>query len=293
MLGFNNSNHGSSKLTLSCSSTDANLNELPTLNWPRAPFPQLKYPFAEFENENLAEEERCLQKVKDIVKSQRASGQEVGAIIVEPISSIANQMASPEYFRKLRFFAQSEGIPFIVDETKTGLGSSGKYWAHQHWYLSEDSSPDYVTFGGKSGVSGFYATESHKLNDEATSFQGQLDSESMLKVVKFGQIYKIAEKEYLLHWALDTSSFLKLELNEVAKDTGLLTNIRGYGLHIGFDLPSSKLADSVQRWMWKSGFNLHKVGPRQLGLRPSLTLSIEEAGQFRTALRHFHPNFEK
>jgi len=29
----------------------------------------------------------------------------------------------------------SEGIPFIVDETKTGMGASGKNWAHEYWYL--------------------------------------------------------------------------------------------------------------------------------------------------------------
>jgi 4-aminobutyrate aminotransferase/(S)-3-amino-2-methylpropionate transaminase len=115
--------------------------------------------------------------VREIIKNQRDSGNQVGAIIVEPISSIGNQLASPLFFKHLRVLAKKEGIQFIVDETKTGLGSSGKYWAHEHWHLLEDNTPDYVTFGGKSGVSGFYATEPHKLNSEATSFQGSVDND--------------------------------------------------------------------------------------------------------------------
>ena len=105
-----------------------------------------------------------------MVQSQRDACKQVGAIIVEPISSIANQMATPSFFKDLRVMAKNEGIPFIVDETKTGLGSTGKYWGHEHWHCLGEKTPDYVSFGGKSGITGFYATESHKLNDEATSF---------------------------------------------------------------------------------------------------------------------------
>jgi 4-aminobutyrate aminotransferase/(S)-3-amino-2-methylpropionate transaminase len=180
-----------------------------------------------------------------------------------------------------------------VDETKTGLGSAGKYWAHEHWYLSEERTPDFVTFGGKSGLAGFYANKGHSLNSEATSFACNMDEAKLLQVVKYGQIYKIAQKAKLLHWALDTSSFLKLELGQIEKDKHLIHNIRGYGTHIGFDLKNEKTCDSVQRWLWRCGFNLHKVGPKTLGLRPSMTLSIEEAGKFRTALKHYSPNFEK
>jgi 4-aminobutyrate aminotransferase/(S)-3-amino-2-methylpropionate transaminase len=95
-------------------------------------------------------------------------------------------MATPKFFKDLIALAKKEGIPFIVDETKTGLGSTGKYWGHEHWHCSGEKTPDYVSFGGKSGLGGFYAAESHKLNDEGTSFQGNLDNDQLLRVVKYG-----------------------------------------------------------------------------------------------------------
>lgn len=65
-------------------------------------------------------------------------------------------MATPRFFKLLRKIANDEGIIFIVDETKTGMGASGKSWAHQYWYLQ--NTPDIMTFGGKSGLGGFYST---------------------------------------------------------------------------------------------------------------------------------------
>ena len=56
-------------------------------------------------------------------------------MIIEPISSYKNNCASPMFFKKLRHMAKDHGITFIVDETRTGFGQSGKIWAHEHWYL--------------------------------------------------------------------------------------------------------------------------------------------------------------
>jgi len=49
VLGFDNSFHGSTTATLSCSSLDVNTNNLPAFPWPKAEFPQLKYPLATYE----------------------------------------------------------------------------------------------------------------------------------------------------------------------------------------------------------------------------------------------------
>jgi 4-aminobutyrate aminotransferase/(S)-3-amino-2-methylpropionate transaminase len=43
-------------------------------------------------------------------------------------------MATPRFYKALQALAKDQGIVFIVDETKTGMGASGKNWAHQYWY---------------------------------------------------------------------------------------------------------------------------------------------------------------
>jgi 4-aminobutyrate aminotransferase-like enzyme len=142
----------------------------------------------QFEHENRAEEDRCISVIKNIISSKRSEGQAVGAMIIEPISSINNQMATPYFYKTLRNLAKDEGIPFVVDETKTGMGASGKNWAFEYWYLQDGKSPDFMTFGGKSGISGFYSTINCRLNEECTSFQQNID---MVKLLNYGTIWKV------------------------------------------------------------------------------------------------------
>lgn len=102
VVGFNNSYHGSTTATLSVSSADVNCHGLPAFPWPKAEFPQLRYPLGYNEAHNKAEEDRCFDGFKKIVESQRAAGGAVAAVIVEPISSLGNQMATPRFFKMLR-----------------------------------------------------------------------------------------------------------------------------------------------------------------------------------------------
>ena len=56
VLGFENGSHGQSIATLSCSDSAVNANSLPTFDWPIAPLPKLKLPFAANERANQEEE---------------------------------------------------------------------------------------------------------------------------------------------------------------------------------------------------------------------------------------------
>ena len=212
------------------------MQQVSTFDWPRAPFPKMKYPMAKYDQENRAEEDRCLDAVRNIIKQRRDARKDVGAIIIEPISAYENQMATPNFYRTLRKIARENQIPFIVDETKTGVGSTGKMWGHEHWNLSDPA--DIVSFGGKSGISGFYSTIEYRLQDgsEAINFDQNVD---MVKLINFGLTWKYIQKKNLLSYIGDTSTFLKIEMARVHKERGFCQNIRGYGTFIGFDVPNS------------------------------------------------------
>ena len=83
------------------------------------------------------------------------------------MSGVSQDMATPYFYKQLRRITAKEGISLIVDETKTGVGASGKNWAHEYWYLHDDEAPDFVTFGGakSSGLCGFYSTLANRLSD--------------------------------------------------------------------------------------------------------------------------------
>ena len=66
------------------------------------------------------------------------------------------------------------------------MSATGKNWGHQWWYLADDQAPDFVTFGGASGVSGFYSTLAHRLED-ATTFSQNVN---MAALLHYGAIWK-------------------------------------------------------------------------------------------------------
>ena len=94
----------------------------------------------------------------------------------------------------------------------------------------------------------------------------------------------------LLELVQDTSSFLKIELENAARDKGDITNIRGLGTSIAFDCASRDGADSLHHWLVKLGIVTARVGPKTLGLRPALILGPSHAANLREAVRSYHIN---
>ena len=164
-------------------------------------------------------------------------------------------------------------------------------WAHDYWYLQErdGGSPDLVTFGGKAGISGFYSTYDFRLNPHCASHEQNID---VTKLLSFGVAWRYVQSRNVLDLVLDTSSFLKIELGNAARDKGIISNIRGLGTAIAFDMPDEELADSMHHWLLKTGISTARVGPSSIGLRPALILGPTQAANLREAVRSYHENHD-
>ncbi len=51
----------------------------------------------------------------------------------------------------------------LIDEVQTGLSTTGKFWAHEHFDLPE--APDLVTFAKKMQIGGFFNKEELRLRE--------------------------------------------------------------------------------------------------------------------------------
>ena len=87
ILSFDKGFHGRLFGSLSTTRSKAiHKLDIPAFPWPKAPFPQLKYPLDEFVNENHSEEERCLAILEDII-TKKHPPHNIAAIVVEPVQS--------------------------------------------------------------------------------------------------------------------------------------------------------------------------------------------------------------
>lgn len=130
--------------------------DIPAFDWPSAPFPELKYPLDQFVTENAAEEKICLEETERIITTFHSPP---AAMVIEPVQAEGgDNHASPTFFQGLQQIAEKHEILFIVDEVQTGIGATGKFWAHDHWNLPY--APDMVTFSKKAQAAGFFYSNS-------------------------------------------------------------------------------------------------------------------------------------
>ena len=56
-----------------------------------------------------------------------------------------------------------KNVYLLIDEVQTGLSTTGKFWAHEHFNLPE--APDIVTFAKKMQIGGYFTTEELRLKE--------------------------------------------------------------------------------------------------------------------------------
>ena len=74
--------------------------------------------------------------------------------------------ASEEFIQTIKQLCEQHNILLIVDEVQTGIGITGKWWAHDHYSIN----PDIITFGKKTQVCGLLAGKNRKTIQSGLQF---------------------------------------------------------------------------------------------------------------------------
>ncbi|KAI4728837.1 4-aminobutyrate aminotransferase [Aureobasidium sp. EXF-10728] len=236
ILSFRSGFHGRMFGSLSTTRSKAiHKIDIPAFDWPQAEFPQLKYPLDQFTRENAEEERRCLEDVERVLTDCPTPP---AAVVVEPVQSEGgDNHASPAFFQGLRSLTRKHGILLIVDEVQTGVGATGKMWAHEHWKLQDP--PDIVTFSKKAQTAGFYFNDPMLIpNKPYRQFNTWMGDPA--RVLLFGAIVKEIERLDLIHNTATTGDYLYRGLKSLAQRyPDHIQNLRGesMGTFIAFDSP--------------------------------------------------------
>lgn len=276
ILSFEKSFHGRLFGSLSTTrSKPIHKLDIPAFKWPVAPFPSLKYPLNEHAKDNAGEEDRCLARLEEIIASYPPHT--VAAIIVEPVQSEGgDNHASSHFFQSLREITQKHEILMIVDEVQTGVGATGKFWAHEHWNLS--SPPDMVTFSKKFQAAGFYFSNENLQPKQAyRQFNTWCGDPS--KAILARSIYQEIEKNDLVSKTAQVGDYLHHALKSLFALYPQVTNLRGEGLgtYIAWDLPTPAARNDFLLKMRSAGVNIGGCGEQSIRLRPALVFENSHA----------------
>jgi len=278
VLHFREAFHGRSGYTLSLTNTDPVKTDLfPKFQWPRVHNPKLRFPVsAEVERDVAAQEQRSLEEID---RAFSENPDDIAAIIIEPIQGEGgDNHFRPGFLQALERKAKEAEAFFIVDEVQTGVGLTGRMWAHEHFGLR----PDALAFGKKTQVCGCLVGP--RVDEEPQNVfkvPSRINSTwggGLTDMVRFGRFLEIIEKERLVENARVVGERLLEGLRGIEREHGeLVSNSRGLGLMIAFDLPSPELQRRLQRRLVAGGLLLLTCGERSIRFRPPLNLQPGEA----------------
>ena len=275
IMSFRHAFHGRLFGSLSTTrSKEIHKMDVPAFNWPQADFPNLKYPLEDNVAANKAEEERCLKGVEDAINAHHAP---VAALIVEPIQSEGgDNHASNEFFHGLQKLLKKRGILFIVDEVQTGVGATGKFWAHEHWNLP--TPPDMVTFSKKFQAAGWYFHDDALIpNLPYRQFNTWMGDP--IRTLQARVLVQQIKKHKLVENTAETGSYLFSKLQKIAAANPSMEALRGEGrgTFIAWDLPTPEKRDTFINKMKQNGVLMGGCGPKSVRLRPTLTFQHHHA----------------
>ncbi|MAO86548.1 MAG: L-lysine 6-transaminase [Candidatus Marinimicrobia bacterium] len=277
VLHFKDCFHGRSGYTMSLTDSPDPRKTLyfPKFDWPRVLNPKITFPLDE-----AAVAEAEIQSITEIEAAINANPDDIAALIIEPIQGEGgDNHFREEFFRELKTICDENEILFIYDEIQTGIGLTGKMWAHQHY--SEDCRPDIISFGKKTQICGIFVSdrvddvennvfhESSRLN---STFGGNIAD-----MVRFTLYLEVIEKEGLVQIAAENGEYVLDKLQALQKKYGdVVSNSRGKGHFCAFDLPNGDILANLLSLIADEGALMLGCGTHSIRFRPHLNISQDE-----------------
>jgi L-lysine 6-transaminase len=276
IIHFQHAFHGRTGYTLSLTNTDPNkINYFPKFKWPRILNPKVSFPL---NDENIAEaiksENIAIDQIKQAIINNK---DDIAGLIIEIIQGEGgDNYFRKEFFTQLREICDENEILFIADEVQTGIGLTGKWWAHQHYVQ-----PDIISFGKKTQVCGILATSRvDDIDENVFRKPGRINSTwggNIVDMFRFKRILEIIEEDDLIKNAEVTGNYLQTKIQELyVKYPDKISNPRGLGLFCAFDAKNGALRDGITKNSIKNGLMILGCGDRTIRFRPTLCVTKNE-----------------
>lgn len=282
ILHFREAFHGRSGYTLSVTNTDQlKIRDFPKFDWPRVSNPVMHFPVDD--SAITAGEERS---VREIEAAFAKDPHGIAGILIEPIQGEGgDNHFRPEFLQRLRALADEHDALLIFDEVQTGMGVTGSMWAFQQLGVV----PDIVAFGKKTQVCGIMSTDRiDEVEDNVFKVSGRINSTwggNLVDMVRCAWYLKIIEEEGLVENAARVGGMFKDELEKLQEEFPVVSNVRGRGLVIGFDLPDGDSRDEFRGHCWEAGFATLACGDRTVRFRPPLIFTEADVNQAMSTMR--------
>ncbi|RZN48262.1 acetylornithine transaminase [archaeon] len=219
--------------------------------------------------------------LNDIEALKEAVGPKTAAVMLEPIQGEGGvKPARDDYLRTARDLCDDHGALLIFDEIQTGMGRTGKFFAHEHAGVR----PDIVTLAKALG-SGFPVGAMLSTNEVAKVFgpgdHGSTFGGNPMACAAALATLEVMDEEHLIDNAREMGDYLFMGLSRLQEGAGMgiIKEVRGKGLLIGVEL-ASNVAIKLKEEAQARGLLIGNIGKNVLRIAPPLiidTSHVDEA----------------
>ncbi|MBS3788072.1 aspartate aminotransferase family protein [Candidatus Bipolaricaulota bacterium] len=210
--------------------------------------------------------------------------EDVAAIIVEPVMGEGGFLVPPDDFLPyLRELSDKYGIDLIFDEIQSGIGRTGKFFAHEHF----DVEPDLITVAKSlaaglplSGVIG----KEEIMDAPGPGGVGGTYVGNPVAIESALAVLDVIEEENLLKRASEIGERVTAEFNKLKEEYEIVGDVRGLGAMVGMELvkdgntkePASEITQEIVDLALKDGLIIPTAGLDDNVIRLLTSLVIDQ-----------------
>jgi len=227
-------------------------------------------------------------KFGDMDALKAAMGPTTAALIIEPVQGEGGARAvSDENLREMRRLCDEHGALLIFDEVQSGMGRTGKLWAHEWAGVTPDIMAVAKALGGGFPIGACLATAEAAKGMTVGAHGSTFGGNPLAMAVGIAAFDEIVKPETLAN-VNEVAGYLTQQLHGL-KDRypDIIVDIRGKGLLVGVKLnPNNRefMALAREHQLLVAG-----GGDNCVRLLPSLLLTVDEA---REAIEKFEQTCE-
>jgi 4-aminobutyrate aminotransferase len=209
--------------------------------------------------------------------------EEVAGIFIEPIQGEGGYVPAPaEFMQELARICRKYGIMLVIDEVQSGMGRTGKWWAHEHSRVEADILC--VAKGVASGMPlGVTISRASVMNwppgAHASTFGG-----NPVCIAAGLATFELLQEKYIDN-ARKVGEHIFRRLADWTQRHRTVGDVRGKGLMIGVEIvrdqktkePATDLRNAIVQRAFEKGLLILGAGPTSFRLCPPLVLEEEQA----------------
>lgn len=210
----------------------------------------------------------------DLSSLEKASDDKVCAVIIEPVQGEGGVVcAQPDYLQGVRKICDERGLLLIFDEVQSGMGRTGRLFAHEHFGVKPHIMTLAKALGNGLPIGAMLSTEelgnTFRPGSHATTFGGT----PLVTAVAEAVLRSLLEDGWINN-SRDMGRYFKERLEGLQDKYSFIKEVRGLGLIIGMEL--DREGAPVVNACIEKGFLINCTQEKMLRFIPPLIVGREE-----------------